>query len=461
MLSGQSSHAQNGFYNPLWGHRADPFITYQNGSYYFMSTNPQNLLTVTASSSIQGLPYANEVNVYNSGPLEAPDLSYFSDQGHWYIYYTSTSAGTSNQSYVIESDGGDAQGTYHYKGQICSGCWDLSVFTWIDGSRYVMYTNGGGSLMISALSDPWTPSGNAVAIAQRTQSWENSPQGCCIENPWAVIHNGQLSVLYAANWYASTGYAEGLLKFNGGNLLDPNSWTKVAGPVFGGSNSSSPGYGAGTAALFSSPDGTETWFAYHAWPENYFSGDARDIRVQRVSWNSDNTPNLGSIDPITKLEPLPSGDPGGSFGPQNAQTFRIANVSSGKCIDQLGSTSTFAPIGQWDCRSSGDPNQQWRLSDQGSRFFGLTSLTSGQCIDDPGGMTASSTKLQQYPCNNLSPQSWRFTPLGYGQYKLYNQAGGLIFDDPGGSTNNGETQQLYHDVGAPPQQWTLQQQQPY
>lgn len=113
-----------------------------------------------------------------------------------------------------------------------------------------MYTNGGGSLMISALSDPWTPSGNAVAIAQRTQSWENSPQGCCIENPWAVIHNGQLSVLYAANWYASTGYAEGLLKFNGGNLLDPNSWTKVAGPVFGGSNSSSPGYGAGTAALF-------------------------------------------------------------------------------------------------------------------------------------------------------------------------------------------------------------------
>lgn len=63
-----------------------------------MSTNPQNLLTVTASSSIQGLPYANEVNVYNSGPLEAPDLYYFSDQGHWYIYYTSTSAGTSNQS---------------------------------------------------------------------------------------------------------------------------------------------------------------------------------------------------------------------------------------------------------------------------------------------------------------------------------------------------------------------------
>src|SRR4029079_10188558 len=64
--------------------------------------------------------------------------------------------------------------------------------------------------------------------------------------------------------------------------------------------------------FFKSPDGTEDWIVYHG--VNNPNGDCgrtlRTTRIQKFTWNADNTPNLGAPLALTTDSTVPSGEGG-------------------------------------------------------------------------------------------------------------------------------------------------------
>lgn len=58
-----------------------------------------------------------------------------------------------------------------------------------------------------------------------------------------------------------------------------------------------------------SPDGTQTWIAYHAKDTAAYTYEARTTRVQRGTRTADGTPYAGRPVSLVAPQPLPSGDP--------------------------------------------------------------------------------------------------------------------------------------------------------
>ncbi|MEJ7661106.1 MAG: family 43 glycosylhydrolase [Hymenobacter sp.] len=60
-------------------------------------------------------------------------------------------------------------------------------------------------------------------------------------------------------------------------------------------------YGPGHNGFFKSKDGSEDWLVYHA--NNLVGqgcGDSRNPRIQKFTWNADDTPNFGTPVAINK-----------------------------------------------------------------------------------------------------------------------------------------------------------------
>lgn len=94
------------------------------------------------------------------------------------------------------------------------------------------------------------------------------------------------------------------------DLLNPASWTKSPTPIFQSSPAANI-YAPASNGWFMSPDGRQTWFAFHA--VNDKSGNCgweRDVYAQRVTWAANGTPDLGGTPhPIIKPVKVPQAIP--------------------------------------------------------------------------------------------------------------------------------------------------------
>jgi len=101
-------------------------------------------------------------------------------------------------------------------------------------------------------------------------------------------------------------YTLGLLALKGEDLMDPDNWEKHKKPIFAWSKENGV-YAPGHNSFFKSPDGKEDWILYHA---NDNSGDGcggkRSPRMQKISWNKDGTPNLGTPVSTNTILEIPS-----------------------------------------------------------------------------------------------------------------------------------------------------------
>ena len=128
------------------------------------------------------------------------------------------------------------------------------------------------------------------------------------EGPEAIQHNGKTYIVFSASHCSTPDYKLGLLTWNGGDPLSSSSWVKSSQPIFT-RNDSNGVYAPGHNGFFTSPDGTETWMVYHA--NSSVNGGCdmnRSTRVQKITWNSDGSPNLGI--PVRAGTPIaaPSGE---------------------------------------------------------------------------------------------------------------------------------------------------------
>ncbi|MET8556234.1 family 43 glycosylhydrolase [Streptomyces sp. NPDC004959] len=306
------------FRNPL-NTGPDPYMTYWNGNYYLTTTQGDSV-KMWRSPSLSTLLTADPVTVWTDTDASrnqhiwAPEFYRFGDR--WYLYYTADD-GTDDHHrvYVAESDRDDPTGPYHFKAKLAppNHANDFAIdpgILQVNGRLYLAYSginqyqhNG---LNIAPLSNPYTVSGNAVAL--------DAAGGCpeVREGPEFLYRNGRTWMTYSTCDTGKPDYQLWMMSLpDGADPLVPGNWQQHQGAVFSRADDHGV-YGPGHHALFKSPNGKEDWIVYHAKSTSVNTYSNRTTRAQRIGWKADGSPDFGVPLATGATQDLPSGDPGPS-----------------------------------------------------------------------------------------------------------------------------------------------------
>lgn len=325
------------FQNPLInGSRPDPYVAQKDGYYYFLSTKG-NRITITKTPSMSLLAAMTEATVYtppagtdHSSNIWAPELHFLS--GKWYIYFAADNGSDDNhRMFVLENANADpSTGTWTYKGKIfdSSDQWaiDGSVLT-IGAQNYFVWsgweniaTKYKQYIYLAAMSNPWTISGARVKISSPTNNWEKyepTSLGAGVNEGPIMLQKDASSpvfIIYSASRYSSDNYCLAQIQLtSGGDPTVAANWINKK-QVFV-RNDANAVYGPGHNAFFTSSytDGngvlrTENWFVYHARSVAATTNGARSPRMQKLTWNTDGSPNFGTAAATGVNTPIPIGD---------------------------------------------------------------------------------------------------------------------------------------------------------
>jgi GH43 family beta-xylosidase len=320
--------ASPGVPNPLNG-GADPSLVFHSGVYYLATTLGDHI-GVWRARSLSELPAAGENVVWRDGDpsrnqqVWAPAMYRFvrPEGPRWYIYYTASNGVDANhRMYVIESDGDNPLGPYHFKARLADfGEYAIDGEPFVHNGRMFFAWSGPGrgmggpaQIYLMAMSDPWTTVGARVALP--------ASGGCSEvrEGVTFLYRNGRTFLVYSTCDTGKPDYQLWMKSLpNGADPMVPGNWTQHPGPVFS-RNDAAGVFGPGHNSFFRSPDGTEDWIAYHGKTSSAYTYAGRTTRAQRISWNADGTPNLGRPLALGTFQLLPSGDPMRS--PQASRAF--------------------------------------------------------------------------------------------------------------------------------------------
>ncbi|WP_305788379.1 glycoside hydrolase family 43 protein [Symbioplanes lichenis] len=305
------------FRNPI-GVKPDPFMTFFNGSYYLTMTEGDSI-KMRRAPSVAGLLNAPATEVWRDSnaarnkEVWAPE--FYRLNGLWYMYYTADDGVDENHRlYVLESSGDNPLGPYHFKARLVPPNRDVFAIDpgimQHNGRLYLAWAGTNAyqhnGINVAPLSNPWTVSGNAVAL--------NAAGGCpeVREGPEFLYRNGRTWMTYSACDTGKPDYQVWQLSIaSTADPLNPANWQQRNGAVFARADGNGV-FGPGHHAFFTSPDGTQDWIVYHAKTTSVFTYTNRTTRVQRITWNADGSPNLGIPLAIGATQDLPSGDPGPS-----------------------------------------------------------------------------------------------------------------------------------------------------
>nr|WP_186324670.1 family 43 glycosylhydrolase [Paenibacillus bovis] len=323
------------FQNPILGDGADPWVVKHSDGYYYYTHTTGNNVTIWKSKTLTGIHSGERQVVWrsdpgapNSGSIWAPEIHFI--DGKWYIYYAASVENPDKRMFVLESEGDDPFGPYHYPegtedtyGQITdpTNKWAIDgtvlehnnklYFVW---SGWEGDINVSQHLYIAPMSNPWTISGERVEISRPELDWETIGFPLINEGPQILKNDkGKTFVIYSASGSWTNDYNLGMLTFDGTDPLNPEAWEKNPTPIFK-KNPDLDVYGPGHNGFVKSPDGTEDWIIYHAAKfEN--AGWTRSVRMQKFNWNADGTPNFGTPVGTETWLRVPSGESEGQFVP--------------------------------------------------------------------------------------------------------------------------------------------------
>ena len=455
-----ASAAGPSFTNPVVGvpNSADPTLVSYNGAYYYVATTWGPNVVMRRSTTMAGLRSAPEQVVVRTGgdTMWAPHLEMVGDR--WYLYYSVEGFSGARRTHVAESAGSDPLGPYTVRGILNlmpNNGWaiDASLLR-LNNALYMTFSafasDGLQSLFIAPMANPWTASGVGTRISAPMLPWERQ-NGAVNEGSFPLQRNGRTFLTYSASHCKGPNYKLGMLEYRGGNPLSQGSWYKFPNPIFE-RNDAARVFGPGHHSFFSSPDGTETWIAYHANDSaGQHCGKTRTTRVQKLTWNADGTPNLGRPVSTSTVLAAPSGENGGTV-PAIGRTIR--NRHSNLCLDDYNMvTSPGAEVRQWTC--SNEPVQRWQLSDVGDGYVQIVNAHSGLCLDNRDWGTAAGAAVQQWTCNGLAVQQWRVTAVDGGFSTLINRHSGLCLDNYNFATAPGSEVRQWTCNNSAVQHWAI------
>ncbi|WP_100447054.1 family 43 glycosylhydrolase [Glycomyces xiaoerkulensis] len=436
------------FTNPAVGppNSADPTLVQHEGFYYYVATTWSSQVVMRKSSTIAGLDGAAEQVVVETGgdTMWAPHLEMI--DGRWYLYYSVEQGDLPRRTHVAQSAGSDPMGPYTVLGILDlmpDNEWAIDAAPMhLDGQLYMTFSafhpgDGLQSNYIAPMSNPWTAAGHGSRISAPTLSWETQ-DGEVNEGTFPIHRNGRTFLTYSASACWGPNYKIGMLEYTGGDPLQQSSWYKHPDPIFE-RNDAAGVYGPAHHSFFTSPDGTETWIAYHANDsESDGCGTTRTTRVQKIDFESDGTPDLGVPVSTSTVLDGPSGEP---------TPVQIRNEHSDLCLDDYEwGTEDGAEVRQWSC--NGAAVQDWYLEDLGNGYHAIRNAYSGLCLDDYEWGTEDGAEVRQWSCNGNEVQQWEIVDAGGGYSNIVNRYSGLCLDNTDWGTED----------GAAVQQWTCNDQ---
>jgi GH43 family beta-xylosidase len=421
------------FSNPI-SDLADPHIVHHDGFYYCTGTTGWSV-GIKKSATLEGLKSAPVYHVYDQG-LGGPCCDYWAPEihrinGNWYIYFTAAeSDGGPQYSFVLENMDDDILSVnWVEKGRIYdpeNDVWaiDGTVFN-LDGINYFVYSAVANAsdgdkpqrIYIGELTDPWTMKPGRELLSSPQYSWELN--GMVNEAPEVIQRNGKVFIVYSANGCWTTDYLLGMLSLDATD--DPmvaSNWHKHRDPVFT-KNAAVQVYGPGHHCFFTSPDGTEDWFAYHATavPEGACD-NSRTVRAQRLSWDKDGNPFFGIPVATGAKMAAPSGEP-----PLPAADviengiYQIVSKASGKLLDVAGvSQHLGANVHQWEFANV--PSQRWIIQALPDGNYTINSCSGGLSMDVAGGSSEDGANIGMWAPNGTDAQMWRIEKNNEGYYSI-------------------------------------------
>ncbi len=294
----------------------DPWMLYWQGNYYLTTTQGDCIRmwkapTVDKLKTARGKVVWFDKNPERSHGIWAPEFHFI--DGRWYLYYTAMAAtkiDTTHRMHVLESEGDDPLGPYHYKGRLFDRANDQyaidgSVFQHPgDGAWYFLWAaHPGHRINIARMENPWTLATTGVVLPASGFGCEEVREG-----PVVLKRNGRLFLTYSACDTGKPDYKLGMLIADeNADVMDPNAWVQHPVPVFE-RNDAAGVFGPGHHGFFQSPDGTEDWIVYHGKTSAEYTYRGRTTRVQKFTWNSDGTPDFGKPLPLGTVLKEPSSE---------------------------------------------------------------------------------------------------------------------------------------------------------
>lgn len=296
--------------------RADPYVYYKDGFYYFTGSMPAyDGIALRRCENLTGLAEAEETIIWKrheSGPMSehvwAPELHYL--DGKWYIYFA---AGDKDdiweiRPYVLECEGQDPiAGKWVEKGMMQAAdddafsfkafSLDMSIFE-NRGERYCVWAEKVGvgrqisNLYIARMQSPVKLETAQVLLTTPDYDWER--YGFWVNEGAAVIHHGgKLFLTYSAS-DTGVNYCVGMLTADEeADLLDPRSWKKERYPVLK-TDMELGIYGPGHNCFTVDEEGKDI-MVFHARTERELVGNPlyvpnRHAMMLEVKWNEEGKP---------------------------------------------------------------------------------------------------------------------------------------------------------------------------
>ena len=101
------------------------------------------------------------------------------------------------------------------------------------------------------------------------------------------------------------------------------------------------------------------------------------------------------------------------------------------------STSNYAAIDQYTCKTTGQANQEWRWNPVLGGYGQLQSQYSGKDLVVTNASTAAGAKIVQYDQNGTANGLWKPIRLADGSWQFQNLNSGQCLDVPGASMSRG------------------------
>lgn len=303
--------------SPLVYQRADPFVCYYDGMYYFTGTIPQyDCIELRCAKSLNKLAFANGRIIWKKhekgkmgSHIWAPEIHYINRK--WYIYFTAGEAENiwNIRPYALMCEGNPMKDEWIELGRIDVGTesFSLDMTSMIHkGVQYVAWAQTidpevGSEIFIASMETPIKLKSKAISITKPEFDWEK--QGFKVnEGPAFLVRNGKVFLTYSAS---DTGwrYCMGMLWADeNDDLLNPQSWHKSEVPVFKTSEQNGqfgPGHNCFTV------DGDDDVMIYHCRNYKEIDGDPLDdvnrhAHAVRFRYDENGFPVFGQPVPDTE-----------------------------------------------------------------------------------------------------------------------------------------------------------------
>ncbi|MCR4798192.1 MAG: family 43 glycosylhydrolase [Lachnospiraceae bacterium] len=304
-------------YNTPWIlQRADPFVTFHDGYYYFTASVPAyDSIVLRRSRTLEGLRDAEEKVLWKkheSGPMSehiwAPEMHFLF--GGWYIYF----AGGMKENvweirpYVLRCSGGDPyEDPWEEAGPMqCADAdefsfraFSLDATTFEDGGeRYFVWAEKVGvgkqisNLYIAKMESATKLSTVQVLLTTPDYDWERV--GFWVNEGPSVIKRGEHIYLTYSASETGAAYCVGMLSTESGkDLLDPLNWKKERYPVLKTDDTKGL-YGPGHNSFVKDEAGRDI-MVYHCRTEEKIEGNPlynpnRHAFLMPVKWDGADRP---------------------------------------------------------------------------------------------------------------------------------------------------------------------------